>query len=89
MTRIAAVGNARYSTLRGFRCGRSFLLCCTFWAFFGLSISALPLAPPSGAQPLAGSGIADVTPPPARGNPLDTITPVTDALLVHVPDQQF
>src|ERR1700731_5247696 len=87
MTRIAAVENARYSTFRNFRRGRSFLLRCTFSAFAGLFICALPLAPPSGAQPLAGSGLAaDVTPPLARANPLDRITPVTDAMLVRVPD---
>src|ERR1700731_2545413 len=87
MTRIAAVENARYSTFPSFRCGRSPFLRCTFSAFAGLFICALPLAPPSGAQPLAGSGLAaDVTPPPTRTNPLDRITPVTDAMLVRVPD---
>ena len=51
------------------------------------AICALPFAPPSSAQPLAGSGpAADLTPPPLRANPLDRITPVTDALLVRVPD---
>jgi glucose dehydrogenase len=56
---------------------------CTFSAFAGLFICALPLAP----QPLAGSGLAaDVPPPPARANPLDRITPVTDAMLVRDPD---
>jgi hypothetical protein len=90
MTRIAAVENLRYSTFRSFRCGRSSFLRCTFSAFAGLFICALPLAPPSGAQPLAGSGLAaDVTPPPARANPLDRITPVTDAMLVHVPDADW
>jgi len=60
---------------------------CTFSAFAGLFICALPLAQSSSAQPLAGSGLAaDVTPPPARANPLDRITPVTDAMLVRVPD---
>ena len=83
MTRIAAVENARYSTFRSFRCGRSSFLRCTFSAFAGLFICALPLAPPSGAQPLAGSA---AEPPPARANPLDRITPVTDAMLVRVPD---
>jgi|SRR5580692_1439228 hypothetical protein len=83
MTRIAAVENARYSTFRSFRCGRSSFLRCTFSAFAGLFICALPLTPPSGAQPLAGSGLAaDVTPLPARANPLDRITPVTGDLFL-------
>src|SRR5262249_15625332 len=69
------------------RCRHSSLMRCTSWAFVALSICALHLAPPSGAQPLAGSGpSADVTPPLAQSNPLDKITPVTDALLVHVPE---
>jgi hypothetical protein len=86
MTRIAAVENARYSAFRSFRCGRSSFLRCTYSAFVGLFICALPLAPPSSAQPLAGSGLAaDVTPPPARANPLDRITPVTDAMLSVYP----
>jgi hypothetical protein len=58
----------------------------TFSVFAWVFICALPLAPPSGAQPLGGSGLTDVTPPPARANPLDRITPVSDALLVHVPN---
>jgi hypothetical protein len=86
MTRIAAVENARYSAFRSFRCGRSSFLRCTFSAFAGLFICALPLAHPSGAQPLAGSGLAADVTPPARANPLDRITPVTDAMLVRVPD---
>ena len=78
MTRIVAVGK---------RCGRSSFLRCTFSPCVGLFICALSLAPPSSAEPLAGSGPpADVTPPPAQSNPLDRITPVTDALLVHVPE---
>ena len=84
MTRIAAVGNARYSTFRSFRCGRSSFLRCTLSAFAALFICALPLVPPSGAQ--RGGLAADVPPPLARANPLDRITPVTDALLVRVPD---
>jgi hypothetical protein len=50
MTRIAALENARHSAFRSFRCGRSSFLRCTFSAFAGLFICALPLAPPSGAQ---------------------------------------
>src|SRR4029077_610429 len=70
-----------------FRCGRSPFLRCTFSVFAGLFICALPLSPPSGAQPLARSGLAaDVTPPATRANALDRITPVTDAMLVRVPD---
>jgi alcohol dehydrogenase (cytochrome c) len=87
MTRIAALENARHSAFRSFRCGRSSFLPCTFSAFAGLFICTLPLAPPSDAQPTAGSGLAaDVMPLPARANPLDRITPVTDAMLVRVPD---
>ena len=75
MTRIATVENTRDSALLGNRSGLSSFLRCTFSAFAGLFICALPLAPPSSAQPLAGSGLAaDVTPPPARANPLDRIT---------------
>src|SRR6516162_6810794 len=84
---IVAVENTRHSKFRSFRFDRSLFLCCTFWTFVGLSICALPLLPPSSAQPLAGSGpAADLTPPPLLANPLDRITPVTDALLVRVPD---
>jgi len=41
------------------------------------------------SSPNAGNGLtAGVTlpPPPGRTNPLDKITPVTDAMLAHVPD---
>ena len=85
MARILAVKNPRHSKFRSFRFARSSFLRCTVSAFAGVLICALPLAPPSSAQPIAGSA-ADVTPPPLRANPLDRITPVTDALLVHVPD---
>src|SRR5262249_17296860 len=86
MTRIVEVENVRYLTFRNFLWGRSFLR-CIFSACAGVFICALPLTLPSSAQPLAGSGPpADITPPPAQSNPLDKITPVTDALLVHVPE---
>src|SRR6516162_7465109 len=84
---IVAVENTRHSKFRSFRFDRSLFLCCTALAFAGVFICALPLLPPSSAQPLAGGGpAADVTPPSLRANPLDRITPVTDALLVRVPD---
>jgi alcohol dehydrogenase (cytochrome c) len=87
MTHIATVGNTRDSALLGYRRGLSSFFRCTFSAFAGLSICALQLTPPSGAQPLASSGLAaDVTPPLAPASPLDRIKPVTDALLVQVPD---
>jgi alcohol dehydrogenase (cytochrome c) len=87
MARIVAVENLRHSKLSSFRNGRSSFLCCIVLAFAGVFICALPLASPSSAQPLAGSGpAADIKPPPAQSSPLDRITPVTDALLVHVPD---
>src|SRR6516165_12439617 len=80
MTRIA-VKNTRDSALLGYRRGLSSFLRCTFSVFAGLSICALQLTPPSGAQPLAGSGLAaDVTPPHAPASPLDRIKPVTDTL---------
>jgi hypothetical protein len=55
MTLIAAGGNAPRSTLRGFRRGRSSFLRSHFAR---LSICALQLAPPSGAKPIVGSGLA-------------------------------
>ena len=84
MPRIAPIGNARRSLPRC-TCGPSWQSRSAFQIFAAL-ICALPLA--SHAQPLAGSAPAAGAPPPAvaRANPLDKITPVTDAMLAHVPD---
>jgi alcohol dehydrogenase (cytochrome c) len=47
----------------------------------------LPANPPGGSGGLT-AGVT-LPPAPARSNPLDKITPVTDALLAHVPDGEW
>src|SRR5579864_2675165 len=83
MPRIGSFGNARRSLCR-WTCERSWLSHCALLIFAAL-IGTLPLA--AHAQPLAGGAPAAGTAPPptARANPLDKITPVTDAMLARVP----